>query len=152
MTAIWAATAQAIMIALAYTAACLAAATFALLPLVQSEGLEALTGNWMRLVESVHLLLVLATVAFMGAFWPALAAVVVSEGFKLRGVTAYLIAGLLVGAGYALGTGDAGSAAGERFLAFSAAAGAVGGFVYWLVAGRTAGRWLELRWFEENRR
>ena len=29
---------------------------------------------------------------------------------------------------------------------------AVGGFVYWLIAGRTAGRWLELRWFEQNRR
>lgn len=67
--------------------------------------------------------------------------IVVSEAFHLRALTLYLAVGALLGALPAFGLaplmptfdGDA------RRIAIVIASGAVGGFVYWLIAGRMAG-------------
>jgi len=156
VTAIWALTAQAIMVALAYIAACATAGAFAAAAITQSEtaGLPTTAGETFRF-------LVLAggtTVTALGqAFYPALVAVALSEGLKLRGIVFHLVAGVLTGVAAGLPLRDliagiAPAAPELRALQLFAAAGAAGGLVYWLIAGRTAGRWLELRWFEPNRR
>lgn len=156
MTAIWALTAQVIMISLGYCAACLAGGAFATI-VVLDLGLADLPADWPRLVELTGFWITTAATAFVGAFWPTVVAAAITEGLKLRGVVVYLVAGCIVGLVSALPVGavmlrellppvDASA------VQLTVACGAIGGFVYWAIAGRTAGRWLELRWFEENRR
>jgi len=84
------------MVALAYIAACATAGAFAAAAITQSEtaGLPTTAGETFRF-------LVLAggtTVTALGqAFYPALVAVALSEGLKLRGIVLHLVAGVLTG-------------------------------------------------------
>jgi hypothetical protein len=87
--------------------------------------------------------------AFIGAafvwsgiffFWsglPILVAVILTEAFSIRSALIYAVAGGLGGALYGLGflTGI------SNAIQSAAAAGIMGGIVYWLVAGRNAGTW-----------
>jgi phosphotransferase system glucose/maltose/N-acetylglucosamine-specific IIC component len=86
------------------------------------------------------------------AFLPALLVVVVSEAASLRNFLYYGVGGALVGLASYYGsdisvrlenTTDVPPVANPLQLA--AAAGIVGGIVYWLIAGRNAGRWRERR-------
>lgn len=85
------------------------------------------------------------------ALLPGLVLIAVAEVLSLRGALFYASIGALTGvAVYAsLGHFDsqtwsfAGLA--RRELEIMAAAGIVGGWVYWLLAGRNAGRWRETR-------
>jgi hypothetical protein len=81
-------------------------------------------------------------------FAPAAAIIFLSEMFSLRSVLFYALMGGLVGAlAYILsdvtarmqGTGTVVPLTQE--LQFMVAGGIVGGFVYWLIAGRRAGNW-----------
>jgi hypothetical protein len=84
------------------------------------------------------------------AFLPAFLAVIVAEAFSLRSFLYYGTAGALIGL-----LGYFGSNISARLedttditpvahsLELVAAAGIVGGLVYWLLAGRNAGRWRE---------
>jgi drug/metabolite transporter (DMT)-like permease len=81
-------------------------------------------------------------------FAPSFAAIFIAEMFSLRSVLYYALAGALIGAlAYFLSDvtarmQGAGTVAPiTRELQFLAAAGIVGGFVYWLIAGRNAGKW-----------
>jgi hypothetical protein len=81
------------------------------------------------------------------ALVPLLIVVVAAEAFSIRSVLFYAVAGALLGcvlylhaAGWAAGTIDVQGFA-RREIEIMAAAGIVAGFVYWLVAGRNAGRW-----------
>ena len=155
MTAIWALTAQAIMISIAYPTACLAAAAFATLATAGLAPAE-IAGDWHTLANLVAAVAALWWVALVSAFWPGMVAAALTEGLKLRGVMAYLVGGCVVGLVRALPIGSI--VAGRDIppvdtpeAQLSVAAGAVAGFVYWLIAGRSAGRWLDLRWFEPSR-
>lgn len=97
--------------------------------------------------ESVFFGGVLASMAAVYGFAPAVVAIVVAELFRLRRALYHVLCGGLAGAlGHvaaapparfeAAGTLD--PAVGAR-LALFVAAGLIGGFVYWLVAGRGAG-------------
>ncbi|SDU41748.1 hypothetical protein SAMN05428979_3635 [Stappia sp. ES.058] len=77
------------------------------------------------------------------SFVPALLAVCVSEVFRLRGVVFHLAAGGLIALGiWAMqDTGGQASSGLPKGSLVVLAAGFVGGFVYWLLAGRQAGCW-----------
>lgn len=83
------------------------------------------------------------TASYLGAMALAPWAVVilVSEVFRLRSVLVYLTVGGLLGAVPSLGLAPMMRPAGNdpRSIAILVATGIVGGFVYWLVAGRMAG-------------
>lgn len=81
------------------------------------------------------------------ALMPLIIVVVAAEAFAIRSALFYAVAGGLLGcvlylnaAGWAAGTIDVQGFA-RREIEIMAAAGIVAGFVYWLVAGRNAGRW-----------
>jgi hypothetical protein len=155
-TAVWGLTAQAIMAFLGYVAACFAAATFATFA-ISSTGLADVRGEWEQLFQVTLFIVSTGIGALVSAFWPFVVVLVITEAFKLRGFVVHLVAGALVGLIYGLPVAEflAGAplpALRVKALQLAVASGAVGGFVYWMVAGRTAGRWLELPWFERNRR
>ena len=94
---------------------------------------------------------------FIGAatFLPLVVLIVLGEAFKIRSLLIHLAAGaLLLFAGY-YGSGavtasyeesiDRAPAPVVRVAEVAAAAGIAFGFIYWLIAGRTAGRWRERR-------
>lgn len=155
MFAIWGLTAQIIMISIAYPTACLVGAAVATLVIFGVDPATLGSSPW---PEVMHLSIVAFTMgvgAMISAFWPALIAFVVSEGLKLRGILAYLIIGGIVGFVRAFPVGA--SLAGDGLpveatsVHLSIACGAIGGFVYWAIAGRSAGLWIEMPWFEERR-
>ena len=90
--------------------------------------------------------------SFVGAtaFVPALLLIIVAEAVRMRRLLYYGIAGAIVGLSSYFGsdvslrlenTTDVTPVA--HPLQLAAAAGIVGGLVYWLLAGRNAGRWRE---------
>ena len=74
---------------------------------------------------------------FYWSFIPFLVGVIVTEAFSIRSALIYAVAGgiggALYGVGFLMGIQNA--------IQSSAAAGIVGGLVYWLVAGRNADAW-----------
>ena len=92
--------------------------------------------------------------SFVGAvaILPAALLVVISEAARLRSFLFYGVGGALVGLASYYGsdisvrlenTTDVPPVA--NALQLAAAAGIIGGLVYWLIAGRNAGRWREPR-------
>ena len=83
------------------------------------------------------------------ALLPAVVVVAVTELFNVRGVLAYAIGGAVVGLACYLGLvpfdTDTMQFNGivRRHLEVVTGAGIVGGLIYWLIAGRNAGRWRE---------
>jgi hypothetical protein len=84
---------------------------------------------------------------FFSMFWtaiffywsalPILAGALIAEAFSIRSALIYAIAGGIGGALYGIGF----LAGIQNAIQSSAAAGIMGGLVYWLVAGRNAGAW-----------
>ena len=155
-TMIWAGTAQAIMITIGYLAACVAAGLFSAAAATKLGGVYyadplAEFGHFTFLASAA------SVTAMLAGFWPSAAVVALTEGLKLRGIATYLVAGCVIGLIVALPISEflRGADVPELqspMIQLSVASGAIGGFVYWLIAGRTAGRWLSYRLFEENRR
>jgi len=92
--------------------------------------------------------------SFVGAvaMLPALVVIVISEAARLRNFLYYGVGGALVGLASYYGTdisvrleNTTDVAPVGNSLQLAAAAGIVGGVVYWLIAGRNAGRWREPR-------
>ena len=83
---------------------------------------------------SVAAIIVAAVVAI-----PAFVIIILAELFRWRSVFFYLIASALIGLAVGLASADQMEAQRENAAALLAAVGAVGGFVYWLIAGRSAG-------------
>jgi len=90
--------------------------------------------------------------SFVGAsaFVPAVLLIVVAEVMRLRSLLYYAAAGAVVGLTSYLGSNvelrlENTTDVSPVFhpLQLAAAAGIVGGLAYWLLAGRTAGRWRE---------
>ena len=87
------------------------------------------------------------------ALIPAIAVVTMTEAFDVRGVLAYAIGGAAVGLACYLGLIPFDTEAMRfdgivrRHLEVVTGAGIVGGLIYWLIAGRNAGRWKQPRAF-----
>jgi hypothetical protein len=81
------------------------------------------------------------------ALLPAVAVMVLTEALNIRSVLAYAIGGAVVGLACYLGlipfdtTAMRFDGIVRRHLEVVTGAGIVGGLVYWLIAGRNAGRW-----------
>ena len=144
------------MAGLGYLAACLVAAVFATFTIMSVDP-AALRENWETAFTTLFFLGATFVTVTMTAFWPFLVVLVVTEGIRLRGFVAHLLAGVLVGAVYGfpltrIFSGEDMPAVSGSAVQLTLACGGLGGIVYWLIAGRTAGRWSEYPWFEENRR
>lgn len=151
MTAIWALTAQSFMVFLGYCGALFSGSFFAALAIVNFArgGLTFETGE---LVELSILSFSTAVAAIPPSLVPFALAVAITEGFKLRGLVTYLVIGCVAGVLIALPLREIVSGLpyppiDGGAMRLSIAATAVAGFVYWVIAGRTAGRWTELPWF-----
>ena len=91
--------------------------------------------------------------SFVGtvAFLPALLAIFIGEAARLRNFLYYGVGGAVVGLASYYGTNisvrleKTHVAPVTNALQLAAAAGIIGGLVYWLIAGRNAGRWREPR-------
>lgn len=92
--------------------------------------------------------------SFVGAvaFLPALVVIVIAEAARLRNFLYYGVGGALVGLASYYGSdisvrleNTTDVAPVGNALQLAAAAGIIGGLVYWLIAGRNAGRWREPR-------
>jgi hypothetical protein len=87
-----------------------------------------------------------AAIIFAVGFFPALIAIILAEGFKLRSIVLYGVIGgaLALAAAYGLDFGGYVTAPNADMMherEVFAAAGIAGGLVYWLFAGRRAGVW-----------
>jgi phosphotransferase system glucose/maltose/N-acetylglucosamine-specific IIC component len=92
--------------------------------------------------------------SFVGAvaMLPALVVIIITEAARLRNFLYYAVGGALVGLASYYGTdisvrleNTTDVAPVGNTLQLAAAAGIVAGVVYWLIAGRNAGRWREPR-------
>jgi hypothetical protein len=134
-----------LVVIFAFLLACVAAAlvvTFALLLPGWTELIDPQPGR-----QSVAVMVGLsATFISIYAMLPAMLVIALAEGFRLRSVLFYALAGAALALFSAYGwdlrflrshTDDLGG----RGVEIMAAVGIVGGFVYWMLAGRNAGRW-----------
>lgn len=128
----------------AFVLACVAAAvvlTFALLP------------GWTEVIDrpvdhrSIALVAGLSAAFFsIYAMLPAMLIIALAEGFRLRSIFFYALAGAALTLGLAYGWDlrmlhSQDDILGGRGPEIVAAAGIAGGFVYWALAGRSAGAW-----------
>jgi hypothetical protein len=129
----------------AFVLACVAAAavtTFALL-----------LPGWSALIDrppdqqSIAVMVGLSAAFFsIYAMVPAMLVIAIAEGFRLRSVFFYTLAGAALALCSAYGWDlqllrSADEDLGTRGAEIMAAVGIVGGFVYWAIAGRNAGSW-----------
>lgn len=124
-----------VVIPVGFIAACLGAAAM----LVVAAGGGPIPGE--DLSDYIPKVLVLSWIAsfFVGAVAavPALILIIPAEAFGLRSLVLYLVLGAGIGlAAFLIGIGNAQP---PDDLPDGAAAGAIGGLIYWLIAGRRAG-------------
>jgi len=129
----------------AFILACAAAAaamTFALLLPGWSELIDRYPDQ-----QSIAVMVALSAVFFsLYAMVPAMLMIAFAEGFRLRSVLFYCLAGAALALGSAYGWDlrlplSPDDDLGGRGVEIMAAVGIVGGFVYWALAGRSAGAW-----------
>lgn len=77
------------------------------------------------------------------ALTPFAAIVVLAEAFAVRSMLVFAVAGLLIAVAFAWVEIGPEVTFDDRRLMIAAAAGIVGGFVYWLIAGRSSGAYRE---------
>jgi len=102
--------------------------------------------------NTINVLLGFGFIFFSGfALLPAIVVVALTETLNIRSVLAYAISGAVVGLACYLGLvpfdTDTMRFDGivRRHLEVVTGAGIVGGLIYWLIAGRNAGRWKQPR-------
>jgi hypothetical protein len=138
-----------IVIAFAVMVAC-AAAGIAIAIGVLGADWPALSGDFGERAGFWFVALFASSFTGGAALLPAFILIVLAEAYSVRSLLAHAVAGtvLLMMVYYGLGFGDT---VGEsidappplmsRSAEIAAAAGAVFGLAYWLIAGRNAGRW-----------
>jgi hypothetical protein len=95
---------------------------------------------------SLSVVIGLGAVVITGfALVPVLLVVAIAEGFALRSVLFYTGAGLVMALFFSYGLAEQATASTlfDREREIMAGAGIAGGFVYWVLAGRNAGKWRE---------
>lgn len=140
-----------IVIAFAFLLSCMAAAFVVAYGLVAPELSDFTRGSPEYFMVLLFLGGAAGVVTPFYVFAPSFAVIFIAEMFSLRSVLYYTLCGAFIGAlAYFLSDvtarmQGAGTVAPiTRELQFLAAAGIVAGFVYWLIAGRSAGKWKEI--------
>jgi hypothetical protein len=135
-----------VVIAFAFLVASLAAGAVVTLAVLLPEWSDLALGPFDR--DTFGIVLAFGTIFVSGfALLPLILVVVVAEAMAIRSVLFYAIAGALAGfvVYYHLGIWDISvlTVAGEtrREIEIMSGAGIVAGFVYWAIAGRSAGAW-----------
>ncbi|NRG17107.1 translation initiation factor IF-3 [Rhizobiales bacterium] len=132
---------QVVKIVFGYGLALASAGLFLAWGLFQPQGIE---GDPARFAATVWTGAVSGMIIGGMAAVPAFAAILVAEILRMKSLILNLAAGGLIAFGL-WSLGEPGVTAGEPALrpgtSVALAAGFVAGFVYWLVAGRTAGSW-----------
>jgi hypothetical protein len=136
------------VILFAFFVACFAASLVVAYGLIAPEFAKLSTAEPEVLLGFLFLVTAAGIVTPFYVFAPAALIIFISEMFSLRSVLYYALMGAFVGAlAYVLSDVTARmQGAGTvvpltRELQFMVAGGIVGGFVYWLIAGRRAGFW-----------
>jgi hypothetical protein len=122
-------------------ATCAAALFFFVTFLIPEFVAEQADADWFAMILSALLLgIFIASIAAAMIAVPVLVLAIISEFFGLRSLWFHTVAGLVLGGGASLlWMGGIESGEWDR-LAASAASGIIGALVYWLIAGRNAGR------------
>ena len=129
----------------AFVLACVAGAAVTTFALLMPEWSELIDHSPDQ--QSIAVVVGLSAVFFsIYAMLPAMLIIALAEGFRLRSVLVYLLAGAALALGSAYGWDlrllrDPHDDLGGRDVEIMAAVGIVGGFVYWVLAGRSAGAW-----------
>jgi Na+/proline symporter len=141
---------RAFLILFAFLASCLVAGMIIVIAVLYPELSDIGTGQIDQ--NAINVVLGFGFIFISGfALLPALIVVLITEAFNVRGALTYGIGGAIVGAACYLGLvpfdPDTFQFQGivRRHLEIMTGAGIVGGLVYWLIAGRTAGTWREPR-------
>lgn len=129
----------------AFVIACVAAALVMTFVLLVPESIDLIAGPSNR----PFIMTVVGLSAFfitIQAMLPAMLLIAIAEGFCLRSVLFYALAGAALAVGSAYGWDlrllhAPGDNLGGRGVEIMAAVGIVAGFVYWALAGRNAGVW-----------
>lgn len=139
---------RAFLILFAFLASCLVAGMIIIVAVLYPELSDIGSGQIDR--NAINIVLGFGFIFISGfALLPALIVVLITEAFNVRGALTYAIGGAVVGAACYLGLvpfdPDTFQFQGivRRHLEILTGAGIVGGLVYWLIAGRTAGSWRE---------
>jgi hypothetical protein len=134
------------VIAFAFCMACFVSGAIVVLAILFPE-LSALDTGMID-PNTINVLLGFGFIFFSGfALLPAVVVVAITELFNVRSVLAYAIGGAAIGLACYLGLvpfdTDAMRFDGivRRHLEVMTGAGIVGGLIYWVIAGRNAGRW-----------
>lgn len=136
-----------IVIVFAFCVACFAAGAIIVMAVIFPEWSDVRLG----LDDGTFAIITTIGFVFVSGFalLPALVAAVITEGFSIRSVLFYAVAGAVVGAVCYLGMANFDAATMtmhglvRRELEVMAGAGVVAGLVYWMIAGRNAGKWRE---------
>ena len=148
--------AQLILITLGYVSAVTAAGIF--VSVVLADVVATLPADPQALIDFTVLAMEATFRATVQSFVPTALAVMLTEALRLRHLATYLVLGCLVGLLTAIPLDTVTRAPAEVFTAhgpalrLGIASAAVGAFFYWLIAGRTAGRWLEIGGLAPTRR
>ena len=127
------------------------AAGFAIAAILFGLQTHGLSGDPVETFFFMGTVFIASTFAGSLSFFPAIILIALSEAFRLRSLLAHLVAGAaLLAFVYASNMGPRPYSETidgppplplSHNLELAAAAGAVFGFIYWLIAGRNAGRW-----------
>ncbi|OQW56694.1 MAG: hypothetical protein A4S14_21165 [Proteobacteria bacterium SG_bin9] len=136
-----------IVIFVAFCAACFAAGAIIVMAVIFPEWSDVRLG----LDDGTFAIITTIGFVFVSGFalLPALVAAVITEGFSIRSVLFYAVCGAVVGAVCYLGMANFDAATMSfnglirRELEVMSGAGVIAGLVYWMIAGRNAGRWRE---------
>jgi hypothetical protein len=131
------------LVIVGYFLACIAASAILTIGTLTPEWDDLVAAGFNSTTAWIVILVGASAIAAI-AMVPSLLLIALTEGFGWRSILVYgvLGAGLALALSYGL---DFAGYVGDSFLARErevlAASGIVGGFVYWLIAGRGAGSW-----------
>lgn len=136
-----------IVIFFAFCVACFAAGAVIVMAVIFPEWSDVRLG----LDDGTFAIITTIGFVFVSGFalLPAIVAAVITEGLSIRSVLFYAVAGAVVGAICYLGMANFDAATMtvhglvRRELEVMTGAGVIAGLVYWMIAGRNAGKWRE---------